>query len=255
MLKIQNLSIGYATHSPIIENINFDIQQGKLVTILGRNGTGKTTLLKTITGFLKPINGNVLIENEDIAKLKTTALALKMSIVNTERIRMNYFSVYDFLALGRFPYTNIIGQLKEGDKQIINDVIDWLGIKHLYKKHLNQLSDGELQKILIARALVQDTPMILLDEPTTHLDLVNRFQIFKLLQRLCHQLKKTIILSTHEVELALDLADKIILIDKKEGLKAANTQDFIENDWISNAFQQEGVVFDNQTRRFKYLDE
>ena len=254
MLKVKSLSIGYTANSPIIENISFDIQKGELVAILGRNGTGKTTLLKTITGFLKSLNGQIFIENEDITRLKATALALKMSIVNTERIRTNYFSVRDFLALGRFPYTNIIGQLKEEDEKIINDVIRWLQIESLYSKYLNQLSDGELQKILIARALVQDTPIILLDEPTTHLDLVNRFQIFKLLQRLCHQMNKTIILSTHELELALDLADSIILIDKNKGLKAASKQTFLENDWISNAFEQEGVVFDNQTRRFKYLD-
>ena len=255
MLKVQNLSTGYNSHSALIENINFDIKKGELVAILGRNGTGKTTLLKTITGFLKPIKGNVFIEHEDITTLKASDLALKISIVNTERIRMNYFSVRDFLALGRFPYTNIIGQLKAEDEKIINDVIDWLKIETLCPKYLTQLSDGELQKVLIARALVQDTPIILLDEPTTHLDLVNRFQIFKLLQRLCHQMNKTIILSTHEVELALDLADSIILIDESKKLKAAKKQQFLENDWISNAFQQEEVIFDNQTRRFKYLKE
>lgn len=254
MLKIQNLSIGYNMRSPIIENINFNIGKGELVTILGRNGTGKTTLLKTITGFLKPINGHVLIQDEDITTLKTTALALKLSIVNTERIRMNYFSVQDFLALGRFPYTNIIGQLKEEDEKVINDVVSWLQIESLCSKYLNQLSDGELQKVLIARALVQDTPIILLDEPTTHLDLVNRFQIFKLLQRLCHSMNKTIILSTHEVELALDLADNIILIDENRQLKAASKQTFLEKNWIGNAFKQEGVVFDNETRRFKYSE-
>ena len=254
MLKIQDLSIGYNSHSPIIEKINFDINKGELVAIIGRNGAGKTTLLKTITGFLKPINGHVFIENEDITTLSSAALALKISIVNTERIRMNYFSVRDFLALGRFPHTNFVGQLKDEDQAIINDVIDWLDIEKLCPKYLNQLSDGELQKVLIARALVQDTPIILLDEPTTHLDLVNRFQIFKLLQRLCKTRNKTIILSTHEVELALDLADSIILIDENSKLQAAQKKTFLENDWISNAFQQEGVVFDNQTRRFKYLE-
>ncbi len=254
MLKVQDLSIGYNKDLPLIENINFNIKKGELVAILGRNGTGKTTLLKTITGFLKPISGNAFIDGAAITALKASDLAVKVSIVNTERIRMNYFSVRDFLALGRFPYTNMIGQLKDEDEKIINDVIDWLKIELLCPKYLNQLSDGELQKVLIARALVQDTPIILLDEPTTHLDLVNRFQIFKLLQRLCHKMNKTIILSTHEVELALDLADSIILIDENRELKVATKQKFLENDWISNAFQQEGVVFDNETRRFKYTE-
>jgi iron complex transport system ATP-binding protein len=253
MLKVQNLSIGY--HTPLIKDIHFDIKAGELVAILGRNGAGKTTLLKTLTGFLKPLNGNILIQQQDFKSLSASALAKKISIVNTERIRMNYFSVQDFLELGRFPHTNFIGKLEATDIEVVQQVIEWLKIEPLISKYLNQLSDGELQKVLIGRALVQDTPIILLDEPTTHLDLVNRFQIFKLLQQLCKTTQKAIILSTHEVELALDLADKIILMDENHQLKVASKATILQNDWIAKTFQQEGVFFDSQTRRFRYLEQ
>lgn len=248
MLKVQNLSIGYG--KPLMENISFELSTGSLVAILGRNGTGKTTLLKTLMGFIPTLKGNIFIENQPVSQISSQQLAHKISIVNTERIRMNYFLVSDFIGLGRFPYTNFIGKLSDADKTIINDTVQALSIEDLTMKYLTQLSDGELQKVLIARALVQDTPIVLLDEPTTHLDLVNRFHIFQLLKKLTTD--KLIVLSTHEVELALDLADYIILIDKTEQIKVGTPQEFIDNSWIEMAFEQEGVVFDKKVRRFRY---
>lgn len=201
-------------------------------------------------GFIPTLEGNVFIENQLTSQISPQQLARKISIVNTERVRMNYFLVSDFIGLGRFPYTNFIGQMSDTDKTIIYDTIQALSIEHLITKYLSQLSDGELQKVLIARALVQDTPIVLLDEPTTHLDLVNRFHIFQLLKKLT--VNKLIVLSTHEVELALDLADYIILIDKTEQIKVGTPQEFIDNRWIEMAFEQEGVVFDKEIRRFRY---
>ena len=250
MLKVQNLSIGY--QQPLIENLDFDLQQANLVAIIGRNGTGKTTLLKTLIGFQKAINGAIFIESQPMTGYSSQQLAKKISIVNTERIRLNYFSVSDFVALGRFPYTNFIGQLSDTDKSLIHQTIQSLAIQHLIHKDLTELSDGELQKVLIARALVQNTPIILLDEPTTHLDLVNRFHIFQLLKKLATQ--KLILLSTHEIELALDLADQIILIGDHQQVKIGTPKHMIEKGWIAATFQQKGVTFDPTIRRFKYED-
>lgn len=251
MLKVQNLSIGYG--QALMKNISFELSKGSLVAILGRNGTGKTTLLKTLMGFIAALDGDILIEHQPTAQISTQQLARKISIVNTERIRMNYFLVSDFIGLGRFPYTNFIGQLSDTDKNIIENTVQVLSIEHLTSKYLSQLSDGELQKVLIARALVQNTPIVLLDEPTTHLDLVNRFNIFQLLKKLTTD--KLIVLSTHEVELALDLADYIILMDKTEPIKVGTSQEFIDKRWIETAFTQEGVVFDKDIRRFRYDNE
>ncbi|MGB0863561.1 MAG: ABC transporter ATP-binding protein, partial [Saprospiraceae bacterium] len=219
MLRVERLNIGYQS-GLLKETVDFEIQSG-FTALIGRNGTGKTTFLKTISGHLKPLTGICKLDGVDIYSLSTQQLATKISIVNTEKIRLSYLKVHELLALGRFPYTNFIGQLSDDDEAVINKIVQRLQIEHLLNKYLESLSDGELQKIMIARAIVQDTPIVILDEPTTHLDLVNRYQIFQLLKSLSQELNKIILLSTHEIELALQLADNVILINEKSELIAA----------------------------------
>ncbi|MGB0984939.1 MAG: ABC transporter ATP-binding protein [Saprospiraceae bacterium] len=250
MLRVERLNIGYQS-GLLKETVDFEIQSG-FTALIGRNGTGKTTFLKTISGHLKPLTGICKLDGVDIYSLSTQQLATKISIVNTEKIRLSYLKVHELLALGRFPYTNFIGQLSDDDEAVINKIVQRLQIEHLLNKYLESLSDGELQKIMIARAIVQDTPIVILDEPTTHLDLVNRYQIFQLLKSLSQELNKIILLSTHEIELALQLADNVILINEKSELIAATLGDFIKKNHIQNAFKQTGISFDNKTLRFKF---
>lgn len=250
MLRVEGLNIGYQK-GLLKKAVGFEIQSG-FTALIGRNGTGKTTFLKTISGHLKPLNGNCFLKDIDIYSLSAQQLATQISIVNTEKIRLSYLKVSELLALGRFPYTNFIGQLSAKDEAVIDNIVQKLKIEHLLDKYLQSLSDGELQKIMIARAIVQDTPIVILDEPTTHLDLVNRYQIFQLLKSLSKELNKVILLSTHEIELALQLADNIILINEKEELIAVTLEDFIQGNHIQNAFRQAGISFDSKTLRFKF---
>ena len=250
MLEVRDLNIGFG--KPLLEReVSFFINKG-FTALIGRNGTGKTTFLKTISGHLKPLNGGCYLNNQSIHHISAELLATQVSIVNTERIRLSYLKVKELLALGRFPHTNFLGKLTSKDKDIIQRVIKDLSIEHLQEKNLHELSDGELQKILIGRAIVQDTPIVLLDEPTTHLDLVNRYQIFKLLKSLADEYNKIILLSTHEIELALQVADNLILINKKGELITAPKNDFIQNDFINKAFSLKGITFDNEALRFRF---
>ncbi len=249
MLKISNLQTGFQhKKSPIIllESINFQVKKGELCIILGRNGTGKTTLLRTIAGLHTALNGNVEIDSKKSEKQASK----KMAVVTTERFRLSYFHVKDVVALGRYPHTNYFGNLKEKDKKTIQNAIELTNIKHLIHKPLAQLSDGEYQKVMIARALAQDTPLLLLDEPTAHLDLVNRIAIFQLLKKLSKENGKAVLCTTHEVELALQIADKIVLLTGEKQAHIGTAKQLVEQGHIENAYAAEGVFFDSKSGRF-----
>lgn len=258
MLKITNLQTGFQhKHSPIIllESINFQVEKGELCIILGRNGTGKTTLLRTIAGLHSALNGNAEISSSSplptVIRAEGLTGAQSLAVVTTERFRLSYFRVEDVVALGRYPHTNYFGNLKENDKKIIQNAIELTNIKHLIHKPLAQLSDGEYQKVMIARALAQDTPLLLLDEPTAHLDLVNRIAIFQLLKKLSRENKKAVLCTTHEVELALQIADKIVLLTGKKHAHIGTPTQLVEQGHIENAYAAEGISFDPELGRFQ----
>ena len=158
----------------IAENLNLNLQAGKLIALIGANGIGKSTLLRTITGIQKPLHGTVLLNNKKITSYEPLALAQNLSMVLTEKLPPSNLTVFELVALGRQPYTNWIGTLSDVDIQIVQDAIELTQIAHLSQKKHYEISDGQLQKVLIARALAQDTPLIILDEPTTHLDLLHK---------------------------------------------------------------------------------
>ncbi len=257
MLNISDLQIGFVekkTTKILINQLSFKVEPGELCVILGRNGTGKTSLLRTIAGFQKALSGGLSIlqvgQWENLQELSNEQLARLMSIVTTERVRLGYFTVEEVVALGRHPYTDYFGQLKKQDEQIIQQVIEQVGIQHLKRRPLAQLSDGEHQKTMIARALAQGTPLLLLDEPTAHLDIINRIEIFQLLKKLTLEKNKAILCSSHEVELALQFADKIILLDGKGNTYMGSPNELIEKGQIEQAYQGEAVQFDRKLKRF-----
>ena len=180
--------------------------------------------------------------------------ARSLAVVTTERFRLSYFRVEDVVALGRYPHTNYFGNLKENDKGIIQTAIELTNIKHLIHKPLAQLSDGEYQKVMIARALAQDTPLLLLDEPTAHLDLVNRITIFQLLKKLSRENNKAILCTTHEVELALQIADKIVLLTGEKYAHIGTAHELVEQGHIKNAYAAEGISFDSKSGRFNVVN-
>ena len=187
ILKTENLSIGYQQKKEdkiIAKNINLKIEKGKLVTILGRNGIGKSTLLRTLSKVQKPISGEVFIHQKSIENLTEKELSTQLSLVLTERLPESQLTVYELIALGRQPYTNWIDKLTDTDIEKVETAIKQTGIEHLKNNRFYELSDGQLQRVLIARALAQDTEIIILDEPTAHLDIHHTFKVFSLLKKL-----------------------------------------------------------------------
>ncbi|MCH2022810.1 MAG: ABC transporter ATP-binding protein [Saprospiraceae bacterium] len=241
MLHLNNLDIGY-NKKINIQPINGNFILGNLVVLLGRNGTGKTTLLKTMSKFLSPINGSVSIKGDSLDTISAKDLSQTLSIVNTERIQIPYLTVYDLIALGRYPYLGFLGKLRETDHQFIESILNDLTIDHLKDKYITSCSDGEQQMVMLARALAQDTPIILLDEATAHLDFINRIKIFHTLQTLAHKNNKLIFMATHDLQIALKYADKVILfLDGK--IEINSTQYFLDNQSIDSVFSIEGVDY------------
>ena len=186
ILSTSNLSIGFHSKKEeiiIAKNLNLNFAEGKLIALVGANGIGKSTLLRTVTGIQKPLSGTVLLNDKEIQKFNSNELAQNLSVVLTEKIPPSNLTVYELVALGRQPYTNWLGKLSTEDTSKINDAIALTQIENLINKKHFEISDGQLQKVLIARALAQDTNLIVLDEPTTHLDLLHKVSVFKLLKK------------------------------------------------------------------------
>ncbi len=254
-LEVTNLSIGYSTkkeQNVISKDINFALQQGELTAIVGINGIGKSTLLRTL-GTLQPkLSGEIHINNISIERYKLVELASKISMVLTEPIATKNLTVFEVIALGRQPYTNWIGTLTESDKKKITEAISLVQLEELQHKKCYELSDGQLQKVMIARSLSQDTSIILLDEPTSHLDLYHKATILKLLKNIAHKTQKTILFTTHEIEVALQLCDKILILEKQNS-NFGTPQKLIESNKFDTLFPKDTIVFDAANGSFKII--
>ncbi len=214
------------------------------------NGVGKSTLLRSLSGVQDILGGEVFINRSPLKKLSSQQLAEQISVVLTEQPISKNLSVFELIALGRQPYTNWIGTLSPNDIGHIKQAIELVDIKSIQHKKCYELSDGQLQKSLIARALAQDTPLVILDEPTTHLDIYHQAYVLKLLKSLSFQTKKSILFSTHEINLALQLCDRIILMEKNH-VTIGSPSELIENDVFSNLFPSDLIVFDKTSNSFK----
>ena len=215
MLQINDLYIGYKAKdrsAAILSAVSLRAMQNELIAVIGRNGVGKTTLLKTITGILKPVLGGVHLQSRDIHSISRRELARMISYVSTELVNSPNMTVYDLVVLGRHPHTGWFGKLGDDDEKIIRRAINLMHLDPLVSKNLAQLSDGERQRVLIARALAQNTDIIIMDEPAAFLDVVNRYEVMLLLRRICRTENKTVIFSTHDLTMALHEADKIWLL-------------------------------------------
>jgi iron complex transport system ATP-binding protein len=212
MIQLCDFFIGYDSRV-LIEHANVTFNDGCLTALIGRNGTGKSTLLRAIAGLNLKYNGQILIDNNDIAGLQPQQLAKRLSFVTTERTRITNMRCEDIVAAGRAPYTNWIGRIQQIDTKIVYHALESVGMSKYAHRTMNTLSDGECQRIMIARALAQTTPSILLDEPTSFLDMPNRYELVILLRQLAHNENKCILFSTHELDVAVRMCDTIALID------------------------------------------
>ncbi len=252
ILHTVDLQIGYKSKTAtncVAENINLNFEEGKLIAIIGENGIGKSTLLRTLTGIQKPLSGTVFLNDKSITSYSNIDLAQNLSVVLTEKLPPSNLTVFEVIALGRQPYTNWIGKLSNDDLLHIEKAISLTDIEHLRHKKHHEISDGQLQIVLIARALAQYTPLIILDEPTTHLDLLHKVSLLKLLKKLAVETNKCIIYSTHDIDLAIQMSDEMVIFTK-DSISQDSPCKLIESGIFNSLFNDCSIVFDEKKGKF-----
>jgi iron complex transport system ATP-binding protein len=252
-IELEALSVGYRKGSgylTILSNVNATLGKGEMVCLVGKNGIGKSTLLRSIAGIQGILGGKVLIHGRDITSYRLHELSRTVSLVLTDRIFAGNLKVEELVSLGRHPYTNWLGNLASRDKQKIEWALDISGVADFRDRSILELSDGQFQKVLIARALAQDGDIIILDEPTAHLDLPNKITILKLLKDLCDQTGKSILLATHELEYAFQMADRIWMVLAESELLSGCPEDLMLNHSFEKLIDHEAIRFNMANGRF-----
>jgi iron complex transport system ATP-binding protein len=261
VLQAHDLAIGYPQHGKIPPNvvstgIELELHRGELVCLLGPNGAGKSTFLRTMAAMQRPLAGKVFFDGADIHGISPRDLAKRLSVVLTERVNVGLLSVYALVSLGRHPYTDWAGRLTQRDHEVVWKSIEAVGAEDLAHRPISELSDGERQKVMVARALAQEPSVMILDEITAFLDLPRRVEIMRLLRRLAHEHGCAILLSSHDLELALRCADRIWLMPKgSEGSSAriytGAPEDLVLDGAFESVFASEGITFDRDAGHFK----
>ncbi|MBR4802894.1 MAG: ABC transporter ATP-binding protein [Bacteroidales bacterium] len=246
-IRLENLVIGYETKT-VAEGINAFLNSGELTCLIGPNGAGKSTLMRTICAFQKKLGGSIFIEGRELSDYPDKDLARKIGVVLTHRPQIQNMSVEELVALGRSPYTGFFGRLSEEDKRIIAESINLIGITSLKDRMIQNLSDGERQKVMIAKAIAQQTPLICLDEPTAFLDFPSKIETMQLLKKLCREQGKTIFLSTHDLELTLQIADRIFLMQNGT-ITSGTPYEIAQSGALSAFIEREGITFDKNLLR------
>lgn len=237
----------------VTTNLDSSLYQGRLVSLLGPNGAGKSTLLRTLAGFQPPLEGEVLVRGREPDSYSSKEMARLLSVVLTEKPLLENMDVEALVGLGRTPYTDFWGRLRKEDHEAIDEAIRLTGIENLRNRQVQTLSDGERQKVMIAKAFAQETPIIFLDEPTAFLDYPSKVEIMLLLRTLAHRLNKTIFLSTHDLDIALQISDDIWLIDKKLGVRIGTHRELTDSGDLERYFIRPGINFDRTDGLFKIM--
>ncbi|HEX2970595.1 MAG TPA: ABC transporter ATP-binding protein [Bacteroidales bacterium] len=255
-IRLESLQIGY--YSGIKKNVLLAPLYAtgckkELISVVGRNGIGKSTLLRTAAGIQKAISGNVLLNSKEIGKFSRNELARLAGFISTEQVKVSNMTVFDLVALGRFPFTNWIGSLHPDDEEAIHSAMEKTSVLQFSGKYISELSDGERQRAMIARLLAQDTDIMFLDEPTAFLDIRSKFEVIHILHELAHSCCKTIILSTHDLDLALRHSDKIwLLLD--DGIREGSPEDLVIGHEFEKLFDSEIIKFDSINGIFSFSD-
>ncbi|MCR5180287.1 MAG: ABC transporter ATP-binding protein [Bacteroidaceae bacterium] len=253
--EIRNLTTGYQSSKAVHvvgRHITAQLQAGELTCLLGPNGAGKSTLLRTLAAFQPPLEGQLLLDGKPLEEFSSQQLATCIGIVLTERPDIKGMRVREMVAMGRSPYTGFWGRLSADDEVIVDQAMDQVGITALQRRMVHTLSDGERQKVMIAKALAQQTPIIFLDEPTAFLDFPSKVEMLLLLRRLAHEMQKTIFLSTHDLELALQTADRLWLMAKNVGALSSEADSLggcSPNQNASGKSPQEGTAQQNNSQK------
>lgn len=259
-LHLSNVSIGYPDKKGAVivqSGLTLSAEKGELIVLIGKNGCGKSTLLRSIAHLQPIFQGEIFLNNENLLEIPPKRRARLLSVVLTEQQPVASFTVRELISIGRDPYTGWLGSLSDEDNIIISEALEMACLHGFEGRNIYELSDGERQRVFIARALAQDTPVILLDEPTSHLDLPNRINILLLLQKLARETGKTIFISTHELETAIQVADKLWLMEKGKGVTVGVPEDMVLNGSFDKVFRHRSYVFDKEYGSFvvqKQLD-
>jgi len=251
-LQAKQLTIGYANKN-LAKELNLKLETGKMICLLGQNGVGKSTLLRTLSGLQPLICGQIIINDQVIENITRNELAKLLGIVTTEKIGLKSMTVQDLVSLGRYPYTNWLGLETDVDRTVINQAIATCKIEYLRYAKLGEISDGQLQKAMIARVLAQNTQYILLDEPTAHLDLVNRVEMFQLLKKISQEDQKGIIVSTHELDLSLQFSDELWLMNFNEPMTIGEPHALVSSGELNRVFHIEGFEFDFSNPKIRLI--
>ena len=252
-IEIKNLTTGYKVKGGkkiISTGLNAELHGSEMVCLLGANGAGKSTLLRTLACFQPSLGGEVEVMGQDVRRYSSKELSQIISVVLTDNSGIRNMTAREVVAMGRSPYTGFWGRLGEKDKKIVDKCIRWVGIEELALRKMQTLSDGERQKVMIAKAIAQETPIIFLDEPTAFLDYPSKIQMMLLLHRLSKALKKTVFMSTHDLEHALQVADKVWLLDRKNGLTTGLPEDLSLDGSIEKYFTRDSMMFDRKLCSF-----
>ena len=247
-ITLKNLTIGYRSKHQlrtVASAIHASLESGKLTCLIGPNGVGKSTLLRTLAGFQPPLDGEILLHEKPLSDYSPRELAKEISIVLTSKPDVSQLTVKEVVGIGRSPYTGFWGTLSTADEHIVDDALQQVGISHLSSRNILELSDGERQKVMIAKALSQQTSLIILDEPTAFLDFPSKVEVLQMLRRLAHKEHKTILLSTHDVELALQLSDQLWLMESQH-LSVGTPQELAADGSLSHFIERDGISFDKE---------
>lgn len=251
VIETNRLRIGYplkgGKRKVVHEELNLRLQSGEVTCLLGLNGAGKSTLLRTLCGFQPPLGGDIRLMGKPLSSYSQSNFSLTVGVVLTEKTNAGGITVYELVSLGRHPYTGFFGQLKRHDREIVEQSLEAAGIAHKAQNYVSELSDGERQKAMIAKALAQQCPIILLDEPTAFLDVTSRIETMVLLHRLAMEQNKAILLSTHDLDLAIQMGDCLWLQEKGRPMACGTPEDLILSGAFESFFGKEGIVFDPST--------
>ena len=242
LLSTKNLCVGYGKKQ-ILKAINLDFFSGEFISLLGPNGAGKTTLLRTLSRHLNLLDGSIFLNGRDLRQISSEDLAKSMSVVLTERVVPPLFKVYDFVAMGRYPHTAWTGKLSPEDDCVVMEALTLVRAEDFLFRDLSTLSDGERQKVLIARALAQEPSVILLDEPTMHLDLKHRMEVMSILQGLCRKKGILVVASLHDVDVAARVSDKVALVKDGSITAFGPPEDVLRGDIVSELYDFSNICF------------
>lgn len=255
VLEIRDLTTGFAQQKSanicLHKSINFTLSEGQFIALLGPNGAGKSTLIKTLMGFQKALSGDILFEGVFLKDMNVKELAKKAAIVLTDKIDESFLTVYEIVSTGRYPYTGFTGRLSDDDHAIIAEALELIGLQDFSQRNFQQLSDGEKQKVMIARAVAQQTPIILLDEPVAFIDAPGKVEIMDLLKRLSHEHGIAIIAATHDLTMAVSYADRLWLLGSDGQIAEGEPDSLLQSGALNEIFDRKEIVLNKINMRFE----